>query len=381
MISTLKYILTLSTMVVLLCSFSERKSTATEPVVGVWITNVDSEFLFSDRSIEEGMEKIANLGFNTIFPVVWNDGFTLHPSAVMAETFGEKYRQDSLFLQQNRDPLAVVIKEAKKHNLRVIPWFEFGFSSSYLQNGGHILKTKPHWAAKDSSGKLLTENNFDWMNAIHPEVQNFLTSLILEVINNYEIDGIQGDDRLPAMPSEGGYSEFTQQLYLQETGNEVPNDPIQEEFLNWKADKLTKYGVDLYNSVKSIDQNLIVSFSPSIYPWSKEQYLQDWPSWIENGAVDLLIPQAYRWDIESYKNTINGMLKNYQESNGHEDVEIVPGIIIKAGDRYNGFQYVKEAVEHNREKGLNGEVYFFYEGLFEQNDNLGDSLKKHFYDG
>ena len=30
------------------------------------------------------------------------------------------------------------------------------------------------------------------MNAFHPEVQEFMTNLILEVVENYDVDGIQG---------------------------------------------------------------------------------------------------------------------------------------------------------------------------------------------
>lgn len=355
------------------------RSNDPEPIIGVWITNVDSDILKSDVSIAEGMENLAELGFNTIYPVVWNNGYTLYPSEVMADTFGEAFKQDSMYSSQNRDPLAVLIREAGKHDLRVIPWFEFGFSSSHNQNGGHILSSKPDWSAKDQAGELLTKNSFEWMNAIHPEVQDFIIQLVMEVASSYEIDGIQGDDRLPAMPSEGGYSNYTRALYEDETGNHVPNEPREEHFLNWKADKLTDFAVQLYSEVKSIDSSLTVSFSPSIYPWSKDEYLQDWPAWISHNAVDELIPQVYRWDIESYKTTLDETLDYFQSSAGHADVQFAPGIIIKAGDRYNDFDYVKQAIDHNRSQNVNGEVYFFYEGLFEQNENLGDSLKSNYY--
>ena len=39
-----------------------------------------------------------------------------------------------------------------------------------------------------------------WWNALHPGPQKFLLELIEEVVTRYDIDGIQGDDRLPAMP-------------------------------------------------------------------------------------------------------------------------------------------------------------------------------------
>ena len=371
-------VITVSLLVLISCS-NAKKTKEKEPVIGVWLTNIDSELMFSENAIVEGMEKLSNLGFNTVYPVVWNDSYTLYPSELMVEYFGEEYRQDTVFRSLNIDPLALIIREARKNNLTVIPWFEFGFSSSYNNNGGHIIDRYPHWAAKDSAGSLLKKNNFEWMNAIHPEVQKFITSMVLEVAHNYDIDGIQGDDRLPAMPSEGGYSEFTRELYLKEKGKQVPSSPYESEFLNWKADKLTDYAKALYDAVKKTDENLIVSLAPSIYPWSKEQYLQDWPAWIEAGAVDELIPQAYRWDIDFYKSTIDEMVENYEQSTAHEKVELYPGIIIKAGDRYNGFNYVDEAVRYNRSKGLDGEVYFFYEGLFEQNDQLADSLFKYYY--
>lgn len=376
--SYIVFIIAASLFILMSCSKPE-KTTEKEPVIGVWLTNIDSDLMFSEKAIAEGMEKLSRLGFNTVYPVVWNDGYTLHPSEIMVEYFGEEYRQDTVFRSLKIDPLALIIREARKNNLTVIPWFEFGFSSSYNNNGGHIINRYPEWAAKDSAGLLLRKNNFEWMNAIHPEVQDFITGMVLEVAKNYDIEGIQGDDRLPAMPSEGGYSEFTKDLYFKETGKEVPASPYESEFLDWKADKLTEYAKTLYDEVKKIDEDLIVSLAPSIYPWSKEQYLQDWPAWIEAGAVDELIPQAYRWDIDFYKSTIDGMVENYEQSTGHEKVELIPGIIIKAGDRYNGFDYVDEAVRYNRSKGLNGEVYFFYEGLFEQNDQLADSLFKYYY--
>ncbi len=364
-----------SILLLISCTSTQKK----EPIIGVWVTNIDSEVMFSKEAIEEGVKKLHNYGFNTLYPVVWNDGYTLHPSEVMATYFGEEFRQDTLFKKKSLDPLQVMIEEARKYDMTVIPWFEFGFSSSYNQEGGHILAAKPEWSGIDADGNMLRKNGFEWMNAINPEVQDFLTALIMEVVKKYDIDGIQGDDRLPAMPSEGGYSSFTRALYTSETGNEVPSDSREETFLNWKSDKLTEYGKDLYDAVKAHDESLIVSYAPSIYPWSKEEYLQDWPAWIEAGAMDQLVPQAYRWDIDRYKETIDIMIENYQSSPGFEKVEIAPGIIIKAGNRFNDFSYVKEAVEHNRKRGLEGEIYFFYEGLFEQNNNLADSLFKYYY--
>ena len=359
---------------------SELNELLSEPLRGVWLTNIDSEILFDSLKTKNALKKIKEAGFNTVYPVVWNDGYTLHPSEIMAQTFGDKFSQDTVFQSLGLDPLQNVIDYAKPLGLVVIPWFEFGFSSSYQQQGGHILAAKPEWAARDKEGYILTKNGFEWMNAIHPEVQDFLLNLVMEVLVNYEVAGIQGDDRMPAMPSEGGYSTFTQELYEVQMGSQVPDDPKEIQFLDWKADQLSLFAKKLYSRVKAYDSQAVVSMAPSVYPWSKEQYLQDWPQWLADGSLDELIPQNYRWDINSYEVTLGELVQSYTEAKRPNDmVRFATGIIIKAGPRFNDYSYVKEAIRINRTNGVEGEVYFFYEGLFEQNGFLIDSLATHHY--
>lgn len=359
---------------------SELEEQLSQPLRGVWLTNIDSDILFDSQKTKEALVSIKKAGFNTVYPVVWNDGYTLHPSEIMVQTFGEEFRQDTVFRSLELDPLQNVIDHAKPLGLVVIPWFEFGFSSSYQQDGGHILAAKPEWAARDKQGNILTKNGFEWMNAIHPEVQDFLLDLVTEVLVNYEVAGIQGDDRLPAMPSEGGYSSYTQELYKLQTGLMVPDDPKETKFLDWKADQLSLFAGRLFETVKSYNTDVIVSMAPSVYPWSKEQYLQDWPQWLADGSLDELIPQNYRWDIESYELTLEELVTSYKAAKQpNASVRFATGIIIKAGDRFNDYSYVKEAIDINRKNGVQGEVYFFYEGLFEQNGFLIDSLATHHY--
>ena len=48
------------------------------------------------------------------------------------------------------------------------------------------------------------------MNAFNPEVQQFMLDLIQALLTSYpEIDGVQGDDRMPALPSISGYDDYT----------------------------------------------------------------------------------------------------------------------------------------------------------------------------
>ena len=352
----------------------------------MWLTNVDSDVMQSRARMIGALDSLKARGFNVVFPVVWNKGWTLHPSDVMVRTFGDYARQDTFYTNRARpgqapfDPLAAIIEEGHARGFLVIPWFEFGFATSFRAGGGHILARKPGWAARDRTGGLLTKNGFEWMNAFDPEVQAFMLDLVGEVARRYDVDGIQGDDRLPALPSEGGYDDYTRGLYARTHGGaSLPDDPRDSAFVAWKARLLTDFGGRLYRRVKDTKPCAIVSLSPSVYPWSRDEYLQDWPAWIEAGQVDWLHPQNYRYEIERYATTLDEVVAAWRGARGHERVRMAPGILVKAGPRYNGPAYVREALRLHRAAGLDGEVFFFYEGLFARNHNLADTLRATYY--
>jgi uncharacterized lipoprotein YddW (UPF0748 family) len=49
-----------------------------------------------------------------------------------------------------------------------------------------------------------------------------MTELVLDFVKRYDADGIQGDDRLPAMPGEGGYDDYTRSVYAKENDGATP---------------------------------------------------------------------------------------------------------------------------------------------------------------
>ncbi|GAB4128617.1 MAG: family 10 glycosylhydrolase [Ignavibacteriales bacterium] len=329
-----------------------------EAVRGVWLTNVDSDVLKSKKTIEEAVTLCDEIGLNSIFVVTWNKGMTTYPSKIMSDFTGVAI--DTQFI--GRDPLKELIEAAHKKNIKVIAWFEFGFASSYNENGGEILKLKPQWASKNFEGKLVSKNNFEWMNGFLPDVQDFMLSLILEVVNNYDIDGIQGDDRLPAMPSEAGYDEFTKSLYAKKyNGDLPPADYKNPEWTRFRAGILTDFMKRIYKEVKAAKPNVLVTMAPSIYPWSLEEYLQDWPTWLMNGSVELIIPQVYRYKISDYEKEINE-IKKHQVSEEYF-YRFYPGILLMVGDYSPDEKFLAQMIKVNRNYGINGEIFFFYEGL------------------
>jgi uncharacterized lipoprotein YddW (UPF0748 family) len=337
---------------------------------GVWLTNVDSDVLNSRSNIEEAMEFLEAHNFNAVFPVVWNQSATMYPSTVMDTLINRPIDPE----YAGRDPLQEVIEEAQERGIAVIPWFEYGFASSFSQSGGPIIDKYPSWAARDTSGDLVTKNGFDWMNGYKPAVQNLLMSLVMEVVNNYDVDGVQGDDRLPANPVEGGYSEYTKQLYRSEhSGQNPPDNENNAEWKQWRADKLSDFGQRIYDNVKAEDDDLIVSWSPSPFPFGYNEYLQDYPAWINRGFTDIVHPQLYRRDVGAYRALLDQQLGLNWDPN--EIVGFYPGVLLKVGGYVATPEDMVAVVEANRERGVNGEVFFFYEGLREFDADVATALR------
>lgn len=325
---------------------------------GVWITTTASTALDNNDNILQTVDNCKKAGINTIFLVVYNNARTIYPSDVMFKLTGN--RQLEKF--QGRDPLKEMIAAAKTAGIKVHAWFEYGFSSSYSAQGGSIIAAKPKWAARDQNGALVVKNGFDWLNAFDPEVQQYMIDLFKEVVSNYDVDGVQGDDRLPALPSSAGYDDYTIAQYKLENNGALPPTNIKDAgWLNWRAKKLNAFMKRLHKEMKTLKPGIQVTMSPSAYPWSLEEYLQDWPTWVDSSWVDAIIPQCYRYDIAAYTATATQQKSYHRNTN----IPIYPGVLIKSGTYLASPGFLSQMIQGNRNNGFKGEVFFFYEGVKE----------------
>lgn len=356
----------LRVFVVISFLLSCQELSAKDPIRGVWMTNVGSRVMYSTDSIARAVKQCKEQGINHIFVVVWNKGMTLYPSEVLHKHIG--VAQDPLF--KGRDPIRELIDLAHAQKIKVHAWFEFGFSFAYRDTLSSLwFKRYPEWLGRDKKGAVLMKNGFYWWNALHPGPQQLLKELILEVVEKYPIDGVQGDDRLPAMPSEGGWDPYTRRLYTGETGKRLEDGQLDESyFLQWKADKLSAYGKAIYAAVKEKRKSCIVSWAPSIYPWSKQQYLQDWPKWLEGGYADYIFPQLYRYKLDAYEKILKELKEQLPDN---KKKKVFPGILTSLGDGYQADEtMLRGMIDLNRKYGFDGEVLFYYETLNRFSKNI-----------
>ena len=81
----------------------------------------------------------------------------------------------------------------------------------------------------------------------------------------------------------------------------------------------------IYTEVKAAKPAVKIIMSPSVYPFALNEYLQDWPTWVESGWVDGIIPQLYRYDIAAYRATVQSQKNIFQI----ESQSLYAGCVIK----------------------------------------------------
>lgn len=270
---------------------------------GVWMTNYGVSLSYYTTRLDEVVANIAEHGLNTIYPAVWNRGYTLYPSPVAEAVSGSlrDYRT-SLPLIPFQDALSGIITQAHRQHLRIIPWFEYGL---IVPKNHAIAKLHPQWLSKTQRGKTSLKENMVWLNPAHPQVQKFITDLIVDAVQRYPVDGIQLDDHF-AIPVEFGYDNYTIQLYRRDhNGSPPPRNIKDPEWMAWRAQKLTQLMAKISRAVKAVKPDAIISLSPNPLDFAYNNYLQDWQRWVSLNLLDEVIVQVYRDDIRAIQNELN----------------------------------------------------------------------------
>ncbi len=178
---------------------------------GVWLTNVTSAVLFFPGSVHRAIKQLSEFHFNTVYPVVWNRGYTFYPSSLAQEMIGKAQEPLLNWTRGRVDVLRVIIEESHRRGIEVIPWFEYGLM---IPRSSLIARKHPDWLTHSQQGlvntlfqdELETNNKKQpsnlfkrwqqkayrkrasqlvWLNPFHPEVQQLIKGLMLEIVMNY----------------------------------------------------------------------------------------------------------------------------------------------------------------------------------------------------
>ena len=140
-----------------------------------------------------------------------------------------------------------------------------------------------------------------------PEVAIYTHRVFMDVVRNYDIDGIHLDFvRYPG--STWGYSAASIALYRMETGAPRAPGPADPKWQAWRRARVTAFVRDLSHEIKLEKPQLKLSGALICYGggpadasgWgltsAYTSVFQDWRSWLLNGYLDFGVPMNYDSD-------------------------------------------------------------------------------------
>lgn len=344
-----------------------KPETQAREIRGVWLTNIDSDVLFEKNRLSNAVSELARLNFNTLYPTVLNWGYTLYPSNVMKQDIGLAIDPRPVAAGlRDRDMLAEMITDAHQNGMAVIPWFEFGFMAP--KDSEIAQKHRDWWTQKRDGSVDYEPAALDgvqipvWFNPLKPEVQQYILNLVTEVVNKYDVDGIQFDDHF-GLPVAFGYDDYTVNLYKQEHNGKAPPDNAQDlEWMRWRSDKLGNFLAKLFQTVKARKNKVLISLSPLDLPYAYETFLVNWSTWEQAGWIEEVIPQIY-FQGQKFIDRINpDTWQTLRAARDHIPTAI--GILSGLSSTPRPIDELQRQIKAVRDQGYAGMSFFFYETLW-----------------
>ncbi|MBT9316563.1 glycoside hydrolase family 10 protein [Leptothoe spongobia] len=346
------------------------RTTPAQEIRGVWLTTNDTDVLIDQPKLHSAIDQLAELNFNTLYPVVWNGGYAFFDSGTAKRANIQHFVRRGI---QDYDILTELTTKAHSQGMSVIPWFEFGFMAPATSE---LATVHSSWLTEKRNGSRIDTRrdggDMVWLNPYKPEVQQFITHMILELISRYDVDGIQFDDHF-ILPVEFGYDSYTRALYREETGKDVPNDPHNPSWVKWRADKLTAFVKTLNADLKARRRDIIFSVAPNPYDFAYKGQLQDWLTWVRQGWVDELIVQIYRNNLNDFRHQLyTSSIRETQQK-----IPTAAGILTGLRNTPVRMSFIESKVRAARSAGL-GMTFFFYESLWEDAPEPADTRQASF---
>ncbi len=119
----------------------------------------------------------------------------------------------------------------------------------------------------------------------------------------------------------------------------------------------------LYQQIKAVKPNLVVSVSPNPQAFSKNCFLLDWQTWERRGLIEQLVLQVYRNQLTDFQRA----LQKPEVRTAKQHIPVVIGVLSGLKNRAIPMTQIQEQVQYVRQEKFQGASFFFYESLW----NLG----------
>ena len=260
-------------------------------------------------------KELAAAGINMIFPNVAWAGVAHYPSKILPQ---------SKTFSQYGDQLAQCVTAAYKHGLEVhawkITWNLEGAPKEFITKMREAGRTQV-----SATGKPL-----NWLCPSHPENVSLELESMLEIVANYDVDGIHLDYiRYPG--SHACYCEECRKRFTLTTRQKIEEWPAavlpqtgtySDQYVEWRTQQITRLVRLLHKRVREVDPDLKISAAVfGGYPACVTSIGQDWIAWANAGYIDFVCPMNYTENTDYFTELLVNQLALMPK-----DVAIYPGI-------------------------------------------------------
>lgn len=323
------------------------------------------------------LNKLQSTGINTVVVQVRPKSDTIYKSKINPWS---EYLTGVQGKDPGYDPLPYLIEEAHKRGMEFHAWFNpyrvtMADESLSKLPANHPAIKNPAWVVK--------HGNKYYYNPGLPEVKKYIVDSVMEVVNNYDIDGIHFDDYFypgTSFNDDAAYAKYGKGANKDNWRRENVNDLLRQVKAAVKASKPNVvFGV----SPAGIWRNKSASEPTGSDTSGNESYVgtyADTRAWIKQGLVDYVVPQLY-WPIglkaADYSKLVAWWANEVKGTN--VDLYIGQGIYKQGQSSYGGQNVAKEIVkqvELNRKyPEIKGSMYFSAKDIV-NSATLQNDLKK-----
>ncbi|WP_369410223.1 glycoside hydrolase family 10 protein [Hufsiella ginkgonis] len=283
------------------------------------------------------------------------------------------------------DPLEFAITEAHKRGMELHAWFNPYRATVDLlpthTSADHITQTRPGW--------FFTYDGRKQFNPGIPQVRDYIVQVILDVLRNYDVDGIHFDDYFypykdrynTPIPDKVTFEAFGKGFSdIRDWRRQNVDTLIHVLSDSIRATKpFVKFGISPFGIWKNYGQDTLGSKSAGGSSYLEQ--FADSRKWVAKGWVDYITPQLY-WTFGYRPAPFENLLEWWSNNTYNRHLYIGQGAYRAAELRYgwNDRKTIPNQLRAlRRNPRVQGSVFFSSKSVINNLGGVRDSLRFDFY--
>jgi uncharacterized lipoprotein YddW (UPF0748 family) len=362
---------------------------------GAWVAtvaNIDfpskqtlSKEQFSEEWIKT-LDFLQDAGFNAVLAQVRPAGDAFYHSKISPWSKYLSGKQGKP-IDEEFDPMRFMIEEAHKRNLEFHAWlnpYRASMDTSTVNlSDMHPYKHHPEWFLS-YGGKM-------YFNPALPDVRNYITEIVMEIVMEYEVDAIHFDDYFYPYPAAGeifpdskdfttyGFGYFSIDDWRRHNIDLMISQVSQMIKL---VSPHVKFGISPFGVWRNLSKDPQLGSATRAGINTYDDLFADVRGWLEKGWIDYVVPQIY-WNIgfsvADYEVLVKWWEKNSFERNlyiGHAAYKVNNN----PEEAWKKPGEIPRQIRLNRQSpNVKGSIFYNTNSLLKNPLGLTDSLRNRYY--